>query len=279
MASTINGTIDSNIIFSATDPVLLQQPIVVSGSVTFEQPYSSAATVANDFFKITVNDIGYHYDDSVKKWVIDDGQKAPEVHYQDSVTVVYSFSDTAKTAFSGFPDELTQTLIVGENFDINPTLNLVLRTYTITVTQTSHQTISVIDKTAAGQNTYTSSFTAKYGDELEYSISSVDEHYIAGEISVTGYEDGFVNQAVSITATEAVPETRTVTIQPTTNQTITVNFSNGHTYTSSTTDNVVCTEPYGVTFTVDVTPGTGYIAGAVHVVEATKTETLKMKGE
>lgn len=61
--------------------------------------------------------------------------------------------------------------------------------------------------------------------------------------------------------------TRTVTIAPMVNQTMTVEFSNGKTYTSKPDQEVVCEEPYGTTFTVSVEADPGYIAGAVKVTE------------
>lgn len=270
MATVLKGTIDSDVIFSASAATLLEKPLVVDGMVEYPTPYASAAqeTITNDTFKIIVSSgtsksATYYYNINTKKWTIASDSSIFKVKIGDSVTVTYQSSTSVNTAFSGWTNS-SIGMTVGTNFNITVSPSLSLKTYTVTISQKSNETITVKNTNASGTSSYTATYSAKFGDTISSSITPAS-HYIAGTISTTGYTKGYISQAVTITATEATSETRTVTISPTENQTITVTFSNGNTYTSNSSTEVVCTENYGLTFTVSVTPATGFTAGTLHV--------------
>jgi len=122
------------------------------------------------------------------------------------------------------------------------------KTYLVTITQSSNQTIKVV----CDGTTYTSSFTANHGDTWTATVTP-STGYNAGTLSATG---GTVTGAVTIKASAATIKTFTVTITQSSNQTIKV-VCGGTTYTSSFTAN------YGATWTATVTPSNGYKAGTL----------------
>lgn len=133
----------------------------------------------------------------------------------------------------------------------------VVNTYTVTITQSANQTITVtIDGTA-----HTATFTAVAGAPYTASVTP-STGYTAGSLSVSA--SGYVNSNMTVTATAATKKTFLVTITQTANQTITVTCA-GTAYTGNFTAN------YGDTFTVKVTPSSGYNAGTPSVSSGTIT--------
>ena len=122
---------------------------------------------------------------------------------------------------------------------------------TITITQISHQTITV---TYNGKK-YTSSFTAPIGATYTTSITPA-EGYTAGTIIDSG--SGRVYGDETITSSPAVIKTYTISIIQSAHQTINVTF-NGIKYTSNI--NYV---PYGSQVSAVLVPDTGYKAGTLN---------------
>lgn len=235
-------------------------------------------TVELSVTNITKNDgitATYYYDIDTRDFVRNNNQ-AIMGSVGDVIRVYMTATGKFSNAYTHYIQEggyyelqLTENGMVG--YGMNGIGNsATLKKYTFTITQSDNQTINVANTTLptlngdAVTNTYTTSFTAYWGDSWTASISA-SEGYNAGTLS---QESGTITEAVALTATAATLNAFTVTIKPTTNQTIKVAFSNGHEYSSNTTSDVVCTEPPGTTFTVSVEPADGYIAGAAHVEEA-----------
>jgi hypothetical protein len=135
-----------------------------------------------------------------------------------------------------------------------------LATYTVTITQTANQTIKVTTNDGVA---HTSTFTANYGTTYTVTVTPATG-YNAGTPSVSS---GTITGNLTITATAATIKTFQVTITQTANQTIKVKAGSVE-YTSTFTAN------YGTTYTVTVTPATGYNAGTPSVSSGTITGNL-----
>ena len=135
-----------------------------------------------------------------------------------------------------------------------------LATHTVTITQTANQTIKVTTNDGVE---HTSTFTANYGTTYTVTVTPATG-YNAGTPSVSS---GTITGNLTITATAATIKTFQVTITQTANQTIKVKAGSVE-YTSTFTAN------YGTTYTVTVTPATGYNAGTPSVSSGTITGNL-----
>ena len=135
-----------------------------------------------------------------------------------------------------------------------------LATYTVTITQTANQTIKVTTNDGVE---HTSTFTANYGTTYTVTVTPATG-YNAGTPSVSS---GTITGNLTITATAATIKTFQVTITQTANQTIKVKAGSVE-HTSTFTAN------YGTTYTVTVTPATGYNAGTPSVSRGTITGNL-----
>jgi hypothetical protein len=135
-----------------------------------------------------------------------------------------------------------------------------LATYTVSITQTANQTIKVTTNDGVE---HTSTFTANYGTTYTVTVTPATG-YNAGTPSVSS---GTITGNLTITATAATIKTFQVTITQTANQTIKVKAGSVE-YTSTFTAN------YGTTYTVTVTPATGYNAGTPSVSSGTITGNL-----
>ena len=135
-----------------------------------------------------------------------------------------------------------------------------LATYTVTITQTANQTIKVTTNDGVE---HTSTFTANYGTTYTVTVTPATG-YNAGTPSVSS---GTITGNLTITATAATIKTFQVTITQSKNQTIKVKAGSVE-YTSTFTAN------YGTTYTVTVTPATGYNAGTPSVSSGTITGNL-----
>lgn len=278
-AYTLSATAAQQMSGEITNDVILNVINTVFGKNTFiidRKPYSDD-NVGNDaanFPTITITGGSatktYWYRLSDDTWVaFDSNTITATVGDQLTATLKVDNGNFVNAYTIHNSNSSTVSLTVQEDFTLRQetpsvAIDCTLKTFAFTITQSDHQTITVHNTTITGSNDYTSSFTAYWGDSWTASIAA-DANYNPGTLSATS---GTVTAAVSVSATAATANTRTVTISPTQHQTITVKFSNGKTYTSSPTETVVCEEPYGVTFTVSVEADAGYIAGAVHVEEA-----------
>lgn len=135
-----------------------------------------------------------------------------------------------------------------------PTVN----SYTVTIIPGNHQTITVTNTTTG--NSYTSTFTANYGDKLTATITA-DEGYTASTLNQTAATVNTSGATFKATA-DATINSYPVTINQTANQTITVNDgATDHTSSFSA--------PYGTKLTATITPDEGYTAGTLNQTTAT----------
>lgn len=132
----------------------------------------------------------------------------------------------------------------------------VVNTYTVTITQSSNQTIKV----TCNGSTYTSTFTAPAGAAYTVTVTPATGYTAGAPSSASGY----VNSNITITASAASKAKYTVTITQSANQTIKVTCG-GTTYTST------FTAEYGATWTATVTANTGYTAGKLNKTSGTIT--------
>lgn len=132
----------------------------------------------------------------------------------------------------------------------------VVNNYTVTITQSSNQTIKV----TCNGSTYTSTFSAPAGSSYTVTVTPSTGYTAGAPSSASGY----VNSNITITASAASKAKYTVTITQSSNQTIKVTCG-GTTYTST------FTAEYGATWTATVTPSTGYNAGTLNKTSGTIT--------
>ena len=132
----------------------------------------------------------------------------------------------------------------------------VLNYFTVTITQSSNQTIQVV----CNGNTYTSSFQALAGSS--YTVTVVPATgYTAGSPSSSS---GYVNSNLTISASPASKASYLVTIVQSAHQIITVTC-NGVNYTSNFTAN------YGDTWTATILASFGYRHGTLSATSGTIT--------
>lgn len=117
------------------------------------------------------------------------------------------------------------------------------QTFTFTITQSAHQTITVTCNGVA----HTSTFTATYGDKWTATITP-DSGYNAGTLSATS---GTITDAVTISATAAVIKTFTLSFGATTNQTYAATM--GSTAKPATYGATSYTVNYGTKYSVTYT--------------------------
>lgn len=132
----------------------------------------------------------------------------------------------------------------------------VVNYFTVTITQSSNQTIKV----TCNGTTYTSTFQALAGSQYTVTVTPATG-YTAGAPSSSS---GYVNSNITITASAASKKSFLVTISQSSNQTITVKC-NGTNYTSNFTAN------YGDTWTASIAASTGYTAGKLSATSGTVT--------
>lgn len=139
-----------------------------------------------------------------------------------------------------------------------------LEAYYITLISGNNQTLKVTLNNNENLS-YTSSFTASYGDTYIVEIIP-DEGYEAGSL-ISGNMNGTISGNLTIQVSDATIKQFTVTITQSKNQTIKVTC-NGTAHTSSFTAN------YGSTYTTTITPNTGYNAGTLNHTSGTVTGDL-----
>ena len=138
----------------------------------------------------------------------------------------------------------------------------VVNYFTVTITQSANQTITV---TCGGKN-YTSTFSALAGSQYTVKVTP-NTGYTAGTPNVTS---GYVNSNISISATAATKATYVFTINKTSNQTITVTYG-GTTYKSTASANTTFTATYGEKWTATIAGATGYNPGTLSATSGTIT--------
>lgn len=136
----------------------------------------------------------------------------------------------------------------------------VLNYFTVTITQSEHQTIKV---TCGGQE-HTSTFQALAGSQYTVTVTP-ETGYVAGAPSS---QSGYVNSNLTISSSPASKNQYLITIQQSANQTITVRVNNTTDYTSNFTAN------HGDTYTASIKANEGYTAGTLNSASGTITGTL-----
>ena len=188
-------------------------------------------------------------------------------NYTSSFTIPYGTTYTAAIkADEGYTaGEVTPT---SGTFTTDSTFTATAATinsYTVTITPGAHQTITVKNTTTG--KSYTSTFTANYGDKLTATITA-DPGYTASTLNQTSATVG--TSGATFSATAATVNSYSVVITQTANQTIKVNDgSTDHTATFSI--------PYGTELTCSITPATGYTASRLSVTGATLDASNKFR--
>ena len=143
---------------------------------------------------------------------------------------------------------------------------IVKKKYTITINQTSNQTITVYSR--LNNQNYTSTFETTEGDSLNIKITS-STGFISGYITLDGkrynsFEINDIKNNHTISATNATALTYILNIDQSNHQTITVH-ANGKTYTNNVS------LPYGTKWTAVIKPDTGYNSGRLNKYSGTIT--------
>ena len=188
-------------------------------------------------------------------------------NYTSSFTIPYGTTYTAAIkADEGYTaGEVTPT---SGTFTTDSTFTATAATinsYTVTITPGAHQTITVKNTTTG--KSYTSTFTANYGDKLTATITA-DPGYTASTLNQTSATVG--TSGATFSATAATVNSYSVVITQTANQTIKVN--DGHTDHTAT-----FSIPYGTELTCSITPATGYTASRLSVTGATLDSSNKFR--
>ena len=188
-------------------------------------------------------------------------------NYTSSFTIPYGTTYTAAIkADEGYTaGEVTPT---SGTFTTDSTFTATAATinsYTVTITPGAHQTITVKNTTTG--KSYTSTFTANYGDKLTATITA-DPGYTASTLNQTSATVG--TSGATFSATAATVNSYSVVITQTANQTIKVN--DGHTDHTAT-----FSIPYGTELTCSITPATGYTASRLSVTGATLDASNKFR--
>jgi hypothetical protein len=136
----------------------------------------------------------------------------------------------------------------------------VLNYFTVTITQSSNQTIKV----TCGGETYTETFQALAGSQYTVVVEPAKGYTAGAPTSSTGY----VNSNITISASPASKKQYLITIQQSANQTITVRVNNTTDYTSNFTAN------HGDTYTASIKANEGYTAGKLSSASGTITGAL-----
>lgn len=190
------------------------------------------------------------YDDD--DWYLDEPHLLVNIDHNNKEDLYYlPFSGTAKSGFKDIDDTNSYYYVHDKNGIVPPTL----KTHTITIQQSENQEIRVYYHGFI----YTSSFKVELGDSISCSIVSTNPDYAVGKLNYTAINN--ISQDYTISATKAtyiVKKKYTITINQTSNQTITVYSKlNNQNYTST----FVTTE--GDSLNIKITSPTGYISGDI----------------
>ena len=164
-----------------------------------------------------------------------------------------------------------------------------LKTYTLKLNGTSNQVITLKYKNRNSANTgyetevtktstsSTQSFTVRHGTTWTASITSVNEGYNKGTISVAS---GTVTAATTVSATAATLKTYTLKLNGTSNQVITLKYKNRNSANTgyetevtktSTSSAQSFTVRHGTTWTATLAANTGYTKGTLSASSGTVT--------
>ena len=158
----------------------------------------------------------------------------------------YSASDLSVTGAT--LDASNKFRMPAKNVTVTATADATLNSYTVTITQSAHQTITVND----GTTDHTSSFSAPYGTKLTATITP-DEGYTAGTLNQTTATVG--TSGATFSATAATIQTRTITVEQPANGRIEVNGQVGTSFTFN----------YGTKVKIELIANTGFTPSALYV--------------
>ena len=158
----------------------------------------------------------------------------------------YSASDLSVTGAT--LDASNKFRMPAKNVTVTATADATLNSYTVTITQSAHQTITVND----GTTDHTSSFSAPYGTKLTATITP-DEGYTAGTLNQTTATVG--TSGATFSATAATIQTRTITVEQPVNGRIEVNGQVGTSFTFN----------YGTKVKIELKADTGYTPSALYI--------------
>ena len=190
------------------------------------------------------------YDDD--DWYLDEPHLLVNIDHNNKEDLYYlPFSGTAKSGFKDIDDTNSYDYVHDKNGIVPPTL----KTHTITIQQSENQEIRVYYHGFI----YTSSFKVETGYNITCSIVSTNPDYAVGKLNYTSINN--ISHDYTISATEAtyiVKKKYTITINQTSNQTITVYSKlNNQNYTST----FVTTE--GDSLNIKITSSIGYTSGYI----------------
>ena len=190
------------------------------------------------------------YDDD--DWYLTEPHLLVNLDHNNKEDLYYlPFAGTTKSGFKDIDDKNSYDYVHDKNGIVPPSL----RTHTITIQQSENQIIRVYHNGII----YTNSFKVESGDSITCSIASTNSDYVAGKLNYTSINN--ISQDYTISATKAtyiVKKKYTITINQTSNQTITVySRLNNQNYTSTfeTTE--------GDSLNIKITPSIGYTSGYI----------------
>ena len=222
-----------------------------SGTITADDSVSAAAATVTQY-TLTITQSEH------QTITVNDGKK----DYTATTKLPYNTAWTAKIAaedgyIAGTLNKTSGTLTADDT--VSATAATAIKTYTFTITQSEHQTITV---TANGKE-YTDKFTANEGTTWTAKVVPEDG-YVAGTLAATSGTLSADYTLTATAATKATGKTYTLTITQSEHQTITVS-ANGLDYTSTFTANE------GTAWTAAIKADDGYTAGTLSKTSGTLT--------
>lgn len=145
---SLNGIIDADIIFSATEPKLVAVELNVNGTISVEGLTITDITDDDIWFEITVDDQTntWHYELNSTEWIPSDENKTIEIKPGASVLVKFHVSEKIQaltTLQLNFSDGNQQELIVSEDGYVTVNLIITTKVCTVYVAPTTNQTITI----------------------------------------------------------------------------------------------------------------------------------------
>ena len=190
------------------------------------------------------------YDDD--DWYLKEPHLLVNLDHNNKEDLYYlPFSGTTKSGFKDVDDTNSYDYIHDKNGIVPPSL----KTYTITIQQSENQEIRV----SYYGYIYTNSFKVEPGDSITCSIVSTNPNYAVGKLNYTSIDS--IHQDYTISATKATyidKKKYTITINQTSNQTITVYSSLNKKDYTSTFETIE-----GDTLNIKIAPSIGYKNGYI----------------
>ena len=214
-----------------------------SGTFTTDTTFTATAATINSY-TVTITP-GAHQTITVTNVTTGKGYTSTfTAKYGDKLTATI----TADPGYTASTLNQTSATVGTSGVTFKATGDATINSYTVTITQSANQTITVND----GTRNHTSSFSATYGTKLTATLTPA-EGYTAGRLNQTAATVG--TSGATFSATAATIQTRTITVEQPANGRIEVNGQVGTSFTFN----------YGTKVKIELKANTGYTPSALYI--------------